>query len=78
MPEIHPEVLKLMATYQREIAPLCGEYVSELERQNVAPDHILAKGSGREAYEKFVMQTEAARQRWAERVQALRQRGLIE
>lgn len=75
---IHPQVLNLMATYQREIAPAWKEYLSELERLNVPQDHILAKGEGREAYEKFVAHTEVARLKWAERVKALRQQGMIE
>lgn len=75
---IHTEVLNLMTAYQREIAPFWKEYLSELERLNVPPDHILAKGEGREAYEKFTAQTEAARMKWMERVKALRQQGVIE
>jgi hypothetical protein len=78
MAQIHPRVLNLMATYQREIAPFWKEYRSELARLNVAPDHILAKGEGREAYDKLTLQTEAARMQWAERVKGLRQQGVIE
>lgn len=78
MAEIHTEVLNLMATYQQDIAPFWQEYLSELKRRNLPPDHILAKGEGREAYEKFTAQTEAARLKWAERVKALRQQGVIE
>lgn len=78
MPEIHPFVINLMAQYQREVAPFWDEYRSELGRQNVPLDHVLAKGAGREAYEKFTAQTEAARMKWMERVKALRQQGVIE
>ena len=74
----HPEVLNLMATYQREIAPFWDEYRSELERLNVPTDRILAKGEGREAYEKFVAQTEPARLKWAKKVKALRRHDVIE
>lgn len=78
MPEIHREVLNLMAAYRREIAPFWKEYLSELERLNMPPDRILAKGEGREAYEKFTAQTEAARLKWAGTVKGLRQQGVIE
>lgn len=78
MAEIYTEVLNLMATYRREIDPFWKEYLSELERLNVPQDRILAKGEGREAYEKFTAQTEPARLKWAKKVKALRQQGVIE
>lgn len=77
MTEISLEVLRLMRQYQAGTSPFWLSYLTELQKRNLTLDHAVHKDTTKDAYDKFVEQTEPARKKWEEKVKELRKQGII-